>query len=132
LEEVKDKGKSGLSVGWADYYHSGTIDQFIDIDDIKSGFYPIQLKVNKTKLICEIDKPAKLKVLIDKENMKVTPVLLILSSTEEIYKKGKLITIRIINEHTESIKFKDKIQLKIYDDKAKKIINTVEKEIKLN
>jgi lysyl oxidase len=129
LEEVKDKGKSGLSVGWADYYHYGTTDQFIDIDDIKSGFYTIQLKVNKTKLICEIDKPAKLKVLINKEDMKVIPVLLILSSTEEIYKKGELITIRITNEHTESIKFKDKIQLKIYDDKAKKIINTVEKEI---
>ena len=129
LDDVKDKGKSGLSVGWADYYHYGTTDQFIDIDDIKSGFYTIQLKVNKTKLIYEIDKPAKLKVLIDKENMKVIPILLTLYSQEETYKKGDLINIRITNEHIESIKFKDKIRLKIYDDKTKNIIKTVDKEI---
>ena len=64
----------GISVGWADNYQQNVADQYIDISDIKTGVYTLQLQVNKTKLVTadgDNTPREQHRIRIDKEQQKV-------------------------------------------------------------
>lgn len=66
-EACERKGEVGISVGWADWYKKYTELQSIELDNVKSGIYVLNFKINQTKLVTEIGEPVSIKINIDKE-----------------------------------------------------------------
>jgi hypothetical protein len=65
------KPEVGISVGWADSYDDSSVDQAIELSNVKSGEYWLRFKINETEMVYEYTEPALLRISIDKENEKV-------------------------------------------------------------
>lgn len=68
------KSEVGISLGWADCYDDSSIDQAIELSEVESGNYWLRFKINRTKMVYDYAEPARLALMIDKENksLKIT------------------------------------------------------------